>query len=273
MIIRRIETIEEYKACETLVEAAWGTGPEDAVPAHLLLTIQGEGGVVLGAFTDKDLLIGFVMGFLSREGNTLKHHSHMAGVHPAHRDKNIAYRLKLAQRAWCLEQGLELMTWTYDPLEARNAALNIAKLGATANIYKRNVYGQSLGPLNLSLPTDRFMVRWELNSPRVVEAVSQEQRVQAPVAEQIVSHVEFIAGQPVLMGTAPPPDNPLIGFQFPASMQALKQNNPAAALDWRMGSRAFFEGAFAAGYRVVNLTRDARHPDGLALYTLSSSGE
>jgi predicted GNAT superfamily acetyltransferase len=272
MIIRRIETVGEYKACEKLVEAAWDTGPEDAVPAHLLLTIQSEAGLVLGAFTEDNTLIGFVMGFLSREGDTLKHHSHMAGVHPAHRDKNIAYRLKLAQRAWCLEQGLELMTWTYDPLEARNAALNIAKLGATANTYKRNIYGQSLGPLNVSLPTDRFMVRWELTSSRVVEAVGNRQRVQAPIAEQIASQVEFVEGQPALMGTALLPDTPLIGFQFPASMQALKQNNPAAALEWRMGSRAFFESAFAAGYRVVNLTRDGRHPDGLALYTLSSSG-
>jgi predicted GNAT superfamily acetyltransferase len=270
MIIRRVETLEEYAACEQLVQDAWGSGPEDAIPSHLLITIQSEAGVVLGAFTDEDTLIGFAMGFLSRDGEKLKHHSHIAGVHPAHRDQNIAYRLKLAQRAWCLEQGLDLMTWTYDPLEARNAALNIAKLGATANIYKPNIYGQGLGPLNAGLPTDRFMVRWELTSRRVIEAVEHGQRVKAPVATRLASQVEWRNGQPMLVETPLLPDNPVIGFQIPASMQTLKQVDPAAALAWRMGSRAFFEAAFAAGYRVVNLTRDASQPDLLALYTLST---
>lgn len=269
MIIRRLETFEEYLACEQLVQDAWGSGPEDAVPAHLQITIQGEAGLVLGAFTDQGRLVGFVLGFLSREGTRLKHHSHMAGVHPDFRDQNIAYRLKLAQRAWCIEQGLELMTWTYDPLEARNAALNIAKLGATTRTYKRNIYGQGLGPLNALLPTDRFQVGWELVSPQVIVATKTGRRVEAPIAKTLISQVDLHDGLPILCGSAnlPTAIQP-IGFQIPARMQALKREAPAEALAWRMGTRAFFEAAFAVGYQVVNLTADRELPELLALYTL-----
>jgi chorismate synthase len=269
MIIRRLESFEEYLACEQLVQDAWGSGPEDAVPAHLQITLQAEAGLVLGAFTEAGRLVGFVLGFLSREGQRLKHHSHMAGVHPDFRDQNIAYRLKLAQRAWCLEQNLELMTWTYDPLEARNAALNIAKLGATAQLYKRNIYGQGLGPLNANLPTDRFQVRWELASPRVVAAATTGQRVDAPVAERPSGQVELRDGLPVLRGSAElPADGLPIGFAIPARMQALKREAPAEALAWRMGARAFFEAAFARGYQVVNLSADREWPALLSVYTL-----
>lgn len=269
MIIRLIETLEEYEACERLMQEAWGSGPEEVVPTHLLLTIQNEAGLVLGAFSEEGELVGFVMGLLSREQGRLKHHSHMAGVHPDYRDRSIAYRLKLAQRAWCLEQGLELMTWTYDPLEARNAALNIAKLGAMAAIYKRNIYGQRLGPLNADLPTDRFLVHWQLTSPRVVAAIHEERRVAGPLATQILSRVALQNGLPVLLGTEPLPTSGTIGFHIPARIQDIKRLDPAAAMAWRIGTRDFFEPAFAAGYRVVNLTLDDEHPYHLAVYTLS----
>ncbi len=269
--IRRLSTFEEYTAAEELQQICWQTDPIDAVPAHLLLTLQSEAGLVLGAFTPRGELIGFLFGFLGREGNALKHCSHMAAIHPYYRDRNLGYRLKLAQRSFMLQEGLEICTWTYDPLEARNAVLNIAKLGATASIYKRNIYGQRLGGLNAALPTDRFHVRWEVNSPRVQHCVTTGQRATAPIAaqsEQILTRVVLQDDLPILAATGPLPASDTIGVQIPAHMQRVKRDNVGAASHWRMGTRALFENAFRAGYTVVNATPDAGYPEHLVVYTL-----
>ena len=271
--IRRLATFEEYTAAEELQQVCWQTDPIDAVPAHLLLTVQSESGLVLGAFTPRNELIGFVFGFLGREGGVLKHCSHMAAVHPYYRDQNLGYRLKLAQRAFMLQEGLDICTWTYDPLEARNAVLNIAKLGATAHVYKRNIYGQRLGGINAALPTDRFHVRWEVNSPRTLQCVTTGQRVSAPVAaqpEQMLTRIVFEDDLPILAATGPLPNADTIGVQIPAHFQRIKHDNVKAASHWRLGTRALFETAFRADYTVVNVTPDADHPQAVMVYTLVS---
>lgn len=270
--IRRLATFEEYVACEELQQICWQTTPLEAVPAHLMLTLQQESGLVLGAFTPEGQLVGFVLGFLGREGTRLKHCSHMAAVHPYFRDQNIGYRLKLAQREHMLADGLTLSTWTYDPLEFRNAVLNIAKLGGTANVYKRNIYGQRLGGLNAALPTDRFQVRWEVESARVRQVVATGQRLDAPVASDpglFLTRVVIDNEVPALAATGPVTDAPLIGVQVPAHFQHVKRVNVDAARQWRVGTRALFETAFRAGYVVVNATSDPTRPDVFGVYTLA----
>ncbi len=198
----------------------------------------------------------------------------MAAVHPYYRDQNLGYRLKLAQRDFMRQQGLDICTWTYDPLEARNAVLNIAKLGATAHVYKRNIYGQRLGGINAALPTDRFHVRWEVNSARTLHCVTTGQRVSAPVAaqpEQILTRVVMQGDLPVLAATGPLPQGDLIGVQIPAHFQRVKRDDVEAASHWRLGTRALFETAFRAGYTVVNVTADADHPEHVVVYTLVSA--
>ena len=272
IIIRRLATFEEYVACEELQQICWQTTPLEAVPAHLMLTLQQESGLVLGAFTSEGQLVGFVLGFLGREGERLKHCSHMAAVHPYYRDQNIGYRLKLAQREIVLVQGLTLSTWTYDPLEFRNAVLNIAKLGATANVYKRNIYGQRLGGLNAALPTDRFQVQWELLSERVQQVVASGGRVEAPAASDpavFLTRVAIENDVPVLVATGPVSDAPLIGVQVPANFQHVKRLNVDVARQWRAGTRALFETAFRAGYVVINATPDPVRPDVFGVYTLA----
>src|SRR5215213_2400899 len=146
--IRPLTSLDEYAAAEQLQQDCWQSGPIEAVPSHLMLTMQNEGGLVLGAFTAEEHLIGFVLGFLGREGSQLKHCSHMAAVLPAYRRQHIAYRLKMAQRDFVLGQSLDLVTWTFDPLQFPNALLNIARLGAVSRTYKRNVYGLLRDELN-----------------------------------------------------------------------------------------------------------------------------
>ena len=167
MEIRPVTDHAEYRAVESLQADVWNLPDVEVVPLHMLVTAARNGGLLLGAF-DGDRLAGFVFGFpgLTADGR-LKHCSHMAGVHPDYRDQNLGYRLKLAQRAAVLSQGIDLITWTFDPLEARNAWLNFHKLGAICNTYLRNVYGEMRDGLNAGLPSDRLQVDWWIRSERV----------------------------------------------------------------------------------------------------------
>ena len=160
MEIRPVSEQAEYLATERLQSEVWNLPDVEIVPLHVLVTAAKNGGLLLGAF-DGDRLAGFVFGFpgLTADGR-LKHCSHMAGVHPDYRDQNLGYRLKLAQREVVLSQGIDLITWTFDPLEARNAWLNFHKLGAVCNTYLRNVYGDMRDGLNAGLPSDRLQVEW-----------------------------------------------------------------------------------------------------------------
>ena len=267
--IRRLATLEEYAAAEQLLQDCWQTGPLEAIPTHLMLTIQNEAGLVLGAFTSENRMVGFLLGFLSREGATLKHHSHMTGVHPEFRDRGIAYRLKLAQRDFVIAEGLDLCTWTFDPLECRNAILNIAKLGATSHAYKRNVYGALLGQLNTELPTDRLLVQWEVRSERVCRCVETGQHVEAPISNVLLSEVTIRESVPDLVAIQESVGQRVIGVHIPTRFQKIKQARPDAAMAWRMGIREFFEKAFSAGYSVVNITSDRAFPEMLSVYTLT----
>jgi predicted GNAT superfamily acetyltransferase len=266
--IRRLANTDEYVAAEQLQQDCWQSGPIEAVPLHMMITLQKEGGLVLGAFTPEGRLVGFVLGFLGREGAGLKHCSHMAAVHPDYSNHNIAWRLKMAQREILLAEGLEVCTWTFDPLESRNATLNIAKLGAISRTYKRHIYGQMRDGLNALLPTDRLQVRWELNSGRVRQCAEMDRRVDAPVAAGALTQVAVRDGVPVLAGTQSGWEGRTIGIQIPREFQPIKREHPDVAMDWRMGTRALFEAAFAGGYTVVNVTADPDNPALLTRYTL-----
>ncbi|WP_298814891.1 hypothetical protein [Chloroflexus sp.] len=238
--IRPVATYAEYQACYQLQQLVWGA--EFAVPVNLLVTAQRNGGLVLGAF-DGDELVGFVFGFLARTSDgRLKHASHMAAVRPDLRDARIGERLKRAQREFALAQDLELMTWTYDPLLARNAHLNLRKLGAICRTYMRNVYGPEPELRDGKLPTDRFQVEWWL--------------VQSPVARPPADQVtEAPLINPAL--DVPPviPAEPVARLRIPLDFEAMQQQDPATAKEWRYHFRACAEAAFAAGYVAVDFAR------------------
>ena len=171
--IHPLSTHGEIRAVEQLQREVWGLPDVEVVPLHVLLTAAKNGGLLLGAF-DGATLAGFVFGFpgLTPDGK-LKHCSHMAGVHPAYRNRGLGYSLKLAQRQHVLAQGIDLITWTFDPLETRNASLNFHKLGAVCNTYIPNLYGEMRDGLNAGLPSDRFQVDWWIASERVAQRLEQ----------------------------------------------------------------------------------------------------
>jgi predicted GNAT superfamily acetyltransferase len=266
IVIRPIQTHDEYLALERLQRQVWNLEDVEIVPDHLLITAQKNGGVVLGAFdvtSGEGQMVGFVFGFVGLTASgKVKHCSHMAGVAPAYQSHNIGYRLKLAQREHVLGQGMDLLTWTFDPLESRNARLNFHKLGVVCRTYLRNLYGDMRDQLNVGLSSDRFQVEWHVASQHVADRLSGDRAgdtLSALVAQ----------GIPILNHTLPdddgllrPPRNVLsIGgdgllIQIPAHFQAIKLADLGLARAWREHTRVLFEAAFAAGYTAVDLLFD-----------------
>lgn len=164
--IRSLTTLEEFERCVVLQLEVWGYSDGDLIPRRVFLVAQRIGGQVLGAF-DGDIIVGFAMALPGyRKGHSYLH-SHMLAVLPDYRNLGLGRRLKLAQREDALARGFDLMEWTFDPLEIKNAHLNIARLGAISRRYKADFYGPSSSPLQGGLPTDRLYAEWWLKSPRV----------------------------------------------------------------------------------------------------------
>ena len=264
--IRLLETPDEMKLVEELQRTVWTGSETDVVPAHLLITAVHNGGVVLAAFA-ADQIVGFVFGFPGLEstpdGPRAKHCSHMLGVHPDHRDAGLAFALKRAQWQMVRHQGLDHITWTYDPLLSRNAHINIAKLGAVCSTYRRSEYGEMRDGLNAGLPSDRFQVDLWVNTRRVERRLSKRSR---PTLK--LNHVARSGLQPLYAlqsetgGPSRPPEHVpaiedrLLLAEIPADFMALKAADFTAARDWRFFSRELFEAAFAKGYIVTDFVFD-----------------
>ena len=258
--IRPVQTIEEYHACEAIQRRVWAM-PDDleVVPLHLLLSVHKNDGLLLGAFEGKEM-VGFVFGFLGlTKESKPKLCSHMMGVDPACQDVGVGRQLKVAQREWALAHGLDLVTWTYDPLESRNAFLNISKLGALCRNYVRDLYGPMSDGLNTGLPSDRFEVEWWLDSDRVCRRLAGESS--PPPLESAVKSNMAGRGATGLLTPGPPmavpPSAPRICFEIPADYQVIKSADPGLALEWRLAARSFFESSFAAGYRVIDFLSES----------------
>jgi len=255
--IRPVKTQDEYTAVEQLQREIWGASDIEIVAFETLMTAHKNGGVVLGAF-DEEKLVGFVFGFigLTPDGE-LKHCSHIAGVLESYRDRNVGYALKLRQRQQVLAQGIELINWTFDPLESRNARFNFHKLGVTCSAYLRNWYGEMRDKLNAGLPSDRLQVDWRIASPRVEQRLRGESK--NPLVSDLLAAGVPLINQPVEDRLLCPPEKTLrvegerLLIQIPADFQSLKAADRDLALGWRLHTRALFEEAFATGYTVTDL--------------------
>ncbi|MCG8470015.1 MAG: GNAT family N-acetyltransferase [Gemmatimonadetes bacterium] len=173
--LRQLETLDEFRECVSLQKTTWGDAFADVVPGSLLQVIRKTGGLVGGAFDD-DRMIGFVLSLLGTYEATTMHWSHMLAVSPDHRGQGLGRRLKLFQRDELLESGIDTVFWTFDPMVAANAHLNLNRLGASVVRYVPNMYGADTGsPLHAGGDTDRLIVRWDLNSQRASWAIEGAQ--------------------------------------------------------------------------------------------------
>ena len=186
--IRKCESMEELQACVTLQKEVWNFDDVDLVPLRMFVVSRKIGGQIIGAF-DGNELVGFAFSIPGTRSGHSYLHSHMLAVRQSWRNYGLGRRLKLAQRDDALLRGFDLLEWTFDPLEIKNAHLNLARLGAIARRYSINHYGYSSSPLQGGLPTDRLVAEWWLRSKRVVNLLEKKQ----PPEFQTVTRIEVPA--------------------------------------------------------------------------------
>ena len=264
------------RGVEELQKEVWG--PEDVVPLTHLVAAKEVGAILLGAY-DGELLVGFVYGFVGQEGGSSVIHSHMLAVKPSYRDHHLGYRLKLAQREAALSSGFRRVTWTFDPLQSRNAHLNFARLGVVADQYKIDFYGEeSPSPLHRHVGTDRLWVSWLLASRRVKERLEQrsggvEQPQQQPLAVSSGSTMTLVrfeaGGSPVTNTLAEGLKPQHVLIEIPADIAPLQQDEPELARAWREATRQAFTTALKYGYLVEEFYRQSRDGLRLGVYVLS----
>jgi predicted GNAT superfamily acetyltransferase len=269
LCLRDLTTLDEFRKVEELEGLIWGR--VDLVPVVILAVSVRRGAVLVGAWDDEQL-VGFVYSFpaLRRGEAGASHWSHMLGVHPDQRGAGLGRALKLAQRERVLALGLDLIEWTFDPLQAENAHLNFVKLGVVVEEYEENVYGESPSPLHGGLPTDRFVCQWWIRRPHVVRRLDSSalsmvasEAALAPVVNRTAASGGWIAPA----GFDPDVRSPRIGVDIPGDYTRMLSEDPSLALRWRLETRAIFAKYLDAGYRVVDFTQDEARTRGRYLLT------
>lgn len=252
--LRRLAGIDEFEACHRLQQRVWGADFRDVVSPVLLMVIEQNGGLVAGAF-DGERLLGFVFGFTGREDGACYHWSHMLAVDPDARGRGLGRRLKQFQRKAMLEAGIDTVLWTFDPLVARNAHLNLNRLGASISDYVTDKYGTGTGSrLHASLGTDRFVARWDLDSARVERSLAGGAEPGLPEdAEVAVEAEEGDVTRPI--SRSPLPDGRAVCVEIPRDIQAVKRDTPEAASRWRELTAAALRHYLSSGYTIDGLIR------------------
>jgi predicted GNAT superfamily acetyltransferase len=261
--IRLIDDPRDLKAVEDLQSLIWPGDETEILPLHILRAAAHHGGIIIGAFSEARL-VGFVFGFPGFEmhsGETiLIHVSHMAGVHPEFRDQGLGFLLKRAQWQMVRYQGIDRITWTYDPLQSRNANLNISKLGAVCNKYSPNHYGKMRDTLNVGMPSDRFQVDWWVNSNRVRRRLRHPQPKKLDLAHYLSAGSKFVNNTLInergliVPEDIPQPsmDAPLLLLEIPPNISLIKKADHTLALRWNGHVRKLCLSLFSQGYIVTD---------------------
>jgi predicted GNAT superfamily acetyltransferase len=257
--IRRVRTNEEYDACVRMQHAIWGEDFTEAVPATILKVTQQIGGVTAGAFDPGGRLLGFVFGMMGSMDGALVHWSDMLAVHHDARNKGLGRRLKLFQRELLRPLGVERMFWTYDPLVAKNAFLNIVRLGARPTEYVIDMYGADThSALHSGLGTDRFIVAWDLTKDGGANT-----RSEADVESDV-------RNAPIAGPATELPDADLVRVEIPADIDAVLARDVSVAATLRKSTRRIFTHYMDRHYRVAGFSHLT--PDDRYFYILSRNG-
>jgi predicted GNAT superfamily acetyltransferase len=264
--IRDIKEISELRAVEDLQKEVWGCDDREILPCLTLIPLLEIGGVLLGAFAG-DEMVGFVLALPGMEAGRPILHSDMLAVKAAHRSRGLGYKLKLQQRVRALAKGIDRITWTFDPLQSRNAYLNFAKLGVTADGYKTNYYGETSSFLH-STGTDRLWVTWELESERVRERLELGPNYRGPLRLADVRTLVRI-GENNAPIRSEYRGAPISAIEIPVGIDSLVETDAALARRWRRATRLSFTSAIDAGLVVEDFFRLERNGRQVGLYLLN----
>ena len=290
IVCRDLTTLDEYAQVVELERVIWGPGYDEVVPVPILAVTVLRGGILIGAFAG-DRMVGFVYSLPGIKHGKPTQWSHMLGVLDEHRNDGTGRRLKLLQRERTLAMGLDLIEWTYDPMQALNAHLNFTKLGVIVEEYEVNVYGASHSPLHGGNPTDRFVCEWWIRKPHVERRLLGPPKRQGREGGEAASHVEQGSSPALTIRTselsdagranrAVPAgewlvcqgidlalDTRRLMVEIPTGFTDMLSRAPDLAMEWRMATRQIFTAYFARGYRAVEFFLD--RPNGKGAYLLT----
>jgi predicted GNAT superfamily acetyltransferase len=226
--IRQLFQLEEFEEVVGLQRSIWSFADVELLPLRFLVVASKVGGHVFGAY-DGLRMIGFCFAIpgIKPDGHPYLH-SHMLGVLPEYRNAQVGRSLKLRQREDALARGIALIEWTFDPLELKNAFLNIERLGAIVRVYKENQYGTTSSPLHGGLPTDRCIAEWWIDSPRVRSVFKGPRTIPAATAERIA---------------------------YPSDIAVIREQDAARAREIQQTNARLFLDAFARGLAVTGFER------------------
>lgn len=252
MAITQLTELEDAHRVDRVIAALWGD--EAVLSPPLIRAFQHAGSVLFGAEGDGDL-VGFVFGFVGFDGG-LHLHSHMLGVLPHWQEKGVGYALKLAQRAACLDQRLDEVRWTFDPMIARNARFNLVKLRAVGAKILIDFYGDMPDRVNRGDRSDRFEVVWPLRSERVERALRKEFE-EPPLGDAVLEATNGeTMPRPRITGANPSPGATVA---VPRDYLSLREKDPALARAWRKASAEALRACFTSGLEATWMTRDGRY--------------
>ena len=226
--IRQLDQLEEFAAVVRLQREIWGYDDVELLPQRLFVVADKIGGQVLGAF-DGAKMVAFCLGIPGlKAGGKYYIHSHMLGVLPEYRNTGVGRRLKLEQRLWALNRDIELIEWTFDPLQIKNAFFNIERLGVIVRRYVHNQYGTSTSVLHGGLPTDRLVPEWWIRSPHVEAVLAVKPFTRPPVEARIA---------------------------IPSNISGIIETNPAQAVQIQQHIAEQFDQYFRAGLAVTGFEK------------------
>jgi predicted GNAT superfamily acetyltransferase len=284
--IRDLKSIDDLSQLKAVEKEVWGMSDDDTVPLTLAIACKAAGNIFIGAFdktsaldkNDKteddrgrDKLVGFAFGFLGREHGQTTIHSHMLAVLDAYRHLDLGARLKHAQRERAMAMDIHEMTWTYDPLQSRNAHFNFSKLGVVSDTYKVDFYGPQTSSMLHRNGTDRLWVRWVLNSRRVRDRVAgKNARVETLDAMKLLAPlVRFDpSGRPGRADLAESLSRQRVSIEIPGDILAVERADMGLAQEWREATRWAFREALKAGFFVSEFCRSIRGQQGPGAYLL-----
>jgi predicted GNAT superfamily acetyltransferase len=256
---RDLSSLEEFAQVVELERVIWGPGYDEVVPVPILTVTVKRGGILIGAF-EHDRMVGFVYSLPGIKHGKPTQWSHMLGVLEEFRSAGAGRELKLLQRERTLAMGLDLVEWTYDPMQAMNAHLNFTKLGVVVEEYEENVYGESSSPLHRGNPTDRFVAEWWVREPHVERRIKPAGSIGLRTSEiadakpvnRIAPSGDWLESIDVDLSI----DARRLLVQIPMGFTEMLAKNPELALAWRICTRAIFTTYFDRGYRAVDFLLD-----------------
>jgi chorismate synthase len=268
--VREARGRQDYDACVGLQREVWGLSDLEITSAIQMIATVHAGGLLLVAEAASQGIVGFSYGFAAWSDGGPHLHSDMLAVLEAWRGRGVGQRLKWAQREAMLARGLDLVAWTFDPMRAKNARLNLRHLGAISREFLPDLYGRTSSALHHGLATDRLLARWELRSPRVrALAAGHEPGPPVPRAERL-NEVRWERGLPVSSEPRLELDGRRLLLEVPSDWDAVCRADQGLAREWQEVVRRSFEAAFARGYAAVDVTTPSE-PAGVA-YVLERRG-